>query len=116
MLTNSSKSVVFYALPALILLTLGTVIGRVSAPAQTQPEQIPFGMSQEVAYRYRHCPDTITAYVIEGTNHAVKPGHVFLEDTWPNFGALVSEEDLGTAINEQSKIIKLTIQKNACWK
>ena len=84
-------------------------------PVQT-PAPIPFGMSEDVAYRYRQCPDTIVAYVIEGTNHSIKPGHTFLEDTWPNFGTLINEEDLGTAINEQSKIVKLTIKKNACWK
>jgi hypothetical protein len=142
MLNRNTKALVSYGLPALILLTIGSLIGRISAPVaqtitvekvvekpvefikyvpsptpvQSQPARIPFGMSEDTAYKYRQCQDTVVTYAIVGANNTVHSGHYFLEDRWPNFGVLISEEDIGVALNENSRIIKLTIKKNACWR
>ena len=138
MLTHKSRWTIFILVPAVLGLAIGygaapttktitvekvvekpvDVIKYVPAPPIPVqiPAPIPFGMSEDTAYKYRHCPDIVTTYVIVGENHTVHSGQYFLEDHWPNFGTLLSEEDLGTALNESSKIIKLTIQKNSCWK
>ena len=78
-------------------------------------EQIPFGMSQEQAWKYKNAPDIVVTYVLMGQNHTTKP-QAAIEWRWPNFGKVVSERNLGSVINDDLLVIEVTVQKFDCWK
>ena len=138
MLTQKTRWTIFILVPVALGLAIGYTMAPttktvtvekpvekvvekivyVPQPVQAQPQQpaqIPFGMAEGTAFRYRQCPEIVTTYVVSDSDHDHDPKS-YVSDNWPNFGNIVSTDYIGDAIDRKARIIRITIKKFDCWR